>query len=357
MGKTTFLRAKFPKSRYYDLLDSRMFQALNASPSLMAEEILADASSKIHPVIIDEVQKIPILLDEVQRLIVNEHIRFILCGSSARKLKRGGGNLLGGRAIRYELFPLVYPEISDFNLLRALNHGLIPRHYLSDQPFPLIQAYVGEYLKEEILAEALTRNVHVFSQFLEKAAFSNGEMVVFNNIASDCGVDAKTVRSYFEIIEDTLLGRFIPSFQKRQKRKVIKAPRFYFFDVGLVNFLLKRTNIQMGSELFGKAFEHFIFQELLAYQHYSGKGYDLSYWRTTSGYEVDFVLGEAEVLIEVKGTQVERRHLKGIKAFKEEHQTKKDIVVSLDTSPRLVNGVLILPWKDFLEQLWGGEII
>lgn len=358
VGKTTFLKSHFSSSKYYDLLDAKTFQAFSTNPSLMAEEILATPALQKYPIIIDEVQKNPLLLDEVQRLIVNHKLRFILCGSSARKLKRGGGNLLGGRAIRYELFPLVYKEIPQFNLLHALNYGFIPRHYLSHHPLDLLGSYVGEYLKEEILAEALTRNIFAFSQFLEKAAFSNGEMVVLKNIASDCGVDAKTIRAYFEILEDTLLARFVPSFQKRPKRKVIKAPRFYFFDVGLVNFLLKRKDIQIGSELFGKAFEHFIYQEIIAHQHYSRLGYHLFYWHTTSGYEVDFILGDAHTLVEVKGvSQVRSHHLKGIKAFGEEYKSHQRFVVSLDSAPRLVDDILILPWKDFLEKLWGGEII
>ncbi len=357
VGKTTFLKESFPHSKYFDLMDAKTFQAMSIHPALMAEEILAAPDAQKRPIIVDEIQKIPLLLDEVQRLIVNHQITFILCGSSARKLKRGGANLLGGRALRYELFPLVSQEIPNFDLVRALNHGLIPRHYLSDRPFDLLQAYVGEYLKEEIMAEALTRNVAAFGRFLEKAAFSNGEMVVLKNIASDCGVDAKTIKAYFEIMEDTLLGRFVPSFQKKPKRKTIGSPRFYFFDLGLANFLLKRRDIQTESELFGRAFEHFIYQEITAHQHYSRLGYEVNYWRTTSGYEVDFVLGDAEILIEVKGVpQVQPRHLKGIKAFCEEYKTRQNMIVSLDSAPRLVENILILPWKEFLRRLWGGEI-
>lgn len=357
-GKSTLLKKLFPDSPKYDLLLSSEFGRLSANPSLMLQEILA-APPGNQPVIIDEVQKIPALLDDVQWLIVNHNIQFILCGSSARKLKRSRANLLGGRALRFELFPLVYPEIPDFDLLRALNHGLIPRHYISEHPHKLLESYVGEYLKEEIAAEALTRNIPAFSRFLEAAAFSNGEIVVYSNIASECHVSAPTVKEYFEITTDTLIGRFIPSFQKRAKRRVIQAPRFYYFDVGLANFLLKRPLIAPKSELFGKAFEHFIYQELAAHSHYSGLNYPIAYWHTASDLEVDFILGDHELAIEVKGVdQVLGKHLKGIKAFKEEYAVKKAIVVSLDTKPRqLDNDIIVLPWKHFLDQLWNGQLI
>ena len=189
--------------------------------------------------IIDEAQKVPELLDEAQALIVENQMQFILCGSSARKLKRQGANLLGGRAVRFELFPLVYPEIHDFDLLRALNHGLLPRHYITEKPKALLEAYVGEYLKEEIVAEALVRNVPAFSRFLEVAAFSDGEVVNYSNIALECGVSNPTIKEYFQILVDTLLARFVPSFRKKPKRRVIESPKFYYFDVGLPNFLLK----------------------------------------------------------------------------------------------------------------------
>lgn len=357
VGKTSLLSNLFPQSLTFDLLDPRLYEELTLNPSLLQERILA-AMPKQSPVIIDEIQKIPLLLDIVQLLITKKNIQFILSGSSARKLKRGAGNLLGGRAIRYELFPLVYKEIPNFDLIRALNHGLLPRHYLHDNPRDLIHAYVGDYLKEEIFAEALTRNLQAFSKFLEAAAFSNGEQVNFTNIASDCGVYSSTVRDYFQILEDTLIGRFLPVYQKRPKRRATKVPKFYFFDVGLVNFLLKRGKIEKGSEVFGKAFEHFIYQEITAHSHYSRLHYPVSFWRTSSQMEVDFILGEHEVALEVKGTSLaQTKHLKGLKAFKEEYKVKKSILISLDSSPRLVEDNRILPWNIFLEELWSGKII
>ncbi len=355
-GKSTLLKELFPKSRVYDLLLAEEFERLNRRPSLLREELAEGVPNP--PVIVDEVQKVPQLLDEVQWLIVNKGISFVLCGSSARKLKRSGANLLGGRAIRHELFPLVSHEIPDFVLSRALNHGLLPRHYLHQNPMKLVQAYVGDYLREEIAQEGLVRNLPSFGRFLEAASFSNGEIPVFKNVAQDCGVSAPTVKEYFQILEETLIGRFLPSFQKRPKRRVIESPKFYFFDLGIANFLLKRGTVTPGGEIFGKVFEHFIFQELSAHRHYSDKEYSLSYWRTTSQLEVDFILGDPEVAVEVKGVpEASERHLKGLRAFQEEYRVKKAILVSCDRHPRKVGSVLILPWKDFLVQLWEGKII
>lgn len=355
-GKSTLLKQLFPKAPYYDLLLADEFERLIRHPELLREELLA--SGNAGPVIIDEVQKIPHLLDEIQWLIVNKHISFILCGSSARKLKRGSGNLLGGRAFRYELYPLVSKEIPDFDLLRGLNHGLLPRHYLSTDPHRLLQSYIGDYLKEEIAAEALTRSVPTFSRFLEIASFSNGEIINYQNIARECGVSSPTVKEYFQILYDTLIAFELPSYQKRPKRRVIRGPKFYFFDVGVSNFLLKRGEIHYGSEVFGRAFEHFILQEIRAHRHYSGKEYPLSYWRTASGLEVDFILGGHEVAVEVKGSsEVQSHHLKGILAFQDEYKPKKSIVVSLDRHCRKFKNIDIYPVHEFLKALWNDSIL
>ena len=356
-GKSTLLKELFAESAKYDLLLSGEYQRLIATPTLLREEVMSIKESK-YPVIIDEVQKIPILLDEVQWLMVNHNIPFILCGSSTRKLKRSGANLLGGRAMRFELFSLVYPEIPDFDLLRALEHGMLPRHYLASNYAAMHRSYIGDYLKEEVAQEAISRNLHTFSGFLKAAAFSNGEIVNYSNIARDCGVTLYSVKEYFQILTDTLLGKFIHSFQKRPKRRVIQSPKFYFFDLCIVNSLLNRRNILFPSEVFGRAFEHFIFQELSAHSQYSGIYYDISYWRTASQLEVDFILGDHEIAVEVKGTsQVQSRDLKGMKAFMEEYKVKQAIVVSLDPRPRIAGKINILPWEVFLKKLWGNELI
>jgi uncharacterized protein len=357
-GKSTLLRQLFPNAMYFDLLQFDVYDRLLKRPSSMREELLSSELPAKTRIVIDEVQKVPPLLDEVQWLITHKPWPFILCGSSARKLKRGGANLLGGRALRYELYPLAYPEIPHFDLLRALNHGLLPRHYLSDNPAPMWRAYIGDYLKEEIAAEALTRNLPAFSRFLEAAAFSNGEIVNFQNIASECGVSSPTVKTYFEILEDTLLARFLPAFRKRPKRRVIESPKFYFFDVGLANTLLKRGPIVARSESFGKAFEHWLYQDILAHRHYSGLEYDIAYWRTTSGYEVDFILAGGDVAIEIKSTELANEsHWKGLKAFREEYPGGRSLVVSNDPVPRRIGDMEILPWREFLERLWAGRIL
>lgn len=355
-GKSTLLKELFPDSLYFDLLLSDVYDRFQRNPALLREIIQAALPKEA--VIIDEIQKIPALLNEIHWLIVNTDTRFILSGSSPRNILRTGGNLLGGRGLRYELYPLVYREIPDFDLLRALNNGLLPRHYLAANPVKLLSAYVGSYLRDEIMAEAKIRNINSFSRFLEMAAFSNGEMVNYSNIASDCGVSAPTVKEYFQILEDTLTGRFLPSFQKKPKRRVILAPKFYFFDIGIANYLLKRGRIEMGSESFGKALEHFIYLELYAHSKYSDLNYLISYWRTASQIEVDFILGDHEVAIEVKSSNmVTLRHIKGLKSFADEYQVKKLIVVSNDPYPRKIENVDILPWNLFLDKLWAGEII
>lgn len=361
-GKSTLLRLLFPDARRYDLLLADEFRRLVNRPESMREELAAEGitgNNQGQPIIIDEVQKAPGLLDEVHWLIENRGLRFILCGSSARKLKRGHGNLLGGRAIRYELFPLVYPEIPDFSLERALNHGAMPRHYKSEDPARMLSSYIDDYLREEIAAEALTRNIGAFGRFLEVAAISNGEMVNFVNIARDCSVSAPTAKGYFEILEDTLLGRFLPSFRKKAKRRVIHAPKFYFFDIGILAALIHRQQVAPGSELFGRAFEHFIFLELTAQAGYSETGHSISYWRTASGIEIDFVLGDAEIAIEAKAVPfVQQHHLKGLRAFKEDFTPRRAICVSLDPKPRKTeDNIEILPWKKFLEELWGNGLV
>jgi predicted AAA+ superfamily ATPase len=360
-GKSTLLKTLYPNAKRYDLLLSDQYQRLLLQPGLIREECLAiglEAENQTSPIIVDEVQKIPILLDEIHWLIENRKLRFILCGSSARKVKRGRGNLLGGRAVRYELHPLVYPEIPNFSLERALNAGLLPRHYQSSNPHQLLQAYVGDYLKEEIAAEALTRNIPAFSRFLQIASLSNGELTNYNNIASECGVSAPTVKEYFRILEDTLVGRMLPAFRKRAKRRLIGAPKFFFFDIGIVAHLTRRGKVKPGSELFGRAFEHLIYMELTAHSGYSEVNYPIAYWKTASGFEVDFVLGEHEIAVEVKSTDmVTNKQLKGIRAFKEEYQARRYIVVSMDTNPRRTeDGIEILPWQVFLDRLWANQI-
>ena len=350
-GKTWLLKKTFPNVPFYNLLLADVFLRVSQRPSMIREELLARGKFP-QPVIIDEIQKLPLLLDEVQYLIEEYGYRFILTGSSSRKLKRGGGNLLGGRARTKYLFPLVSQEIPNYDLIRILNFGSIASIYNSLQPEGDLESYVGNYLKEEIQAEGLVRRIENFSRFLQVASLANAELVNFANIASDAGVPARTVEEYFLILQDTLVGALVEPFTKTKKRKAITTAKFYFFDVGVCNTLAGRKEIKPKTELFGKVLEHFIFTELRAYLHYRNDQRPLSFWRSKSGYEVDFLLGD-ETAIEVKASeQVSERHCTGLKALAEDIHLKKKVVVSMDSAPRKLQDIEVLPIKIFLQRLW-----
>lgn len=355
-GKTTLLRQQFPDAFWIDLLDYDIFIALSRKPTDLRQIVKAQESRLI---VIDEVQKIPHLMDEIHWLIENEGYRFILSGSSARKLRRGNVNLLGGRAWRFELYPLVSRELGDFDLNKTLVSGFIPSHYLSVNCSMDLKAYVNDYLKEEIQAEALTRNLPAFSRFLKSAAITNGMLLNYSIAARDAGVAVKTIREYYQILEDTLIGRQLSPWNKSRKRRLIETAKFYFFDVGVVSSLLDLRSISQGTHEYGRAFEHFILQECWAYRHYSGKDFPISFWRTASGAEVDLIFGDAEVAIEVKSSEnAGSSRTKGLHLFLEENVSKKKIIVSRDPIPKkLDSGIHILPWKYFCERLWDGDII
>lgn len=357
-GKTTLLRQTYPDARWIDLLQADAFRRYLQNPELLREEIVADRTVRM--VVIDEVQKVPALLDEVHWLHENRRVRFALCGSSARKVKRGGANLLGGRAVRYELHGLTAAEIGKgFDLTRALNHGYLPAIYLADRPQRLLESYVADYLKEEVAAEGLVRNLPVFSSFLNVAALSDTELVNFSTAARDCGVSSHTIKAYFQILEDTLLGRWLPAYTKRPKRRVIRAPKFYFADVGVVNRLAARGTLQPGSELYGKAFENWVFHELSTHNAYAERLASISYWRLASGVEVDFVVNDFEVAVEAKATRkVTSDHLKGLRSLVEDHpRVRSRIVVSLEPNARRTeDGILILPAREFCLQLAAGDL-
>lgn len=356
VGKTTWLTSQYPNCRVYDLLRPSEFERLLRRPEILSEEL--EDYGEGDTVIIDEIQKLPQLLDEVHSLIQRKNIRFILSGSSARKLRRLGTNLLGGRAVREQMFPLVSAEIPDFDLLRAVNNGMIPRHYMVQNPWERLRGYIGVYLNEEIREEALTRNLTSFSRFLEVAAQCDGEMLVYKNIAQDCGIDYRTVKEYFAILEDTLVGYFVPAFVATRKRKALSTPKFYLFDVGVANYLRHCRNLTPGSDDFGHAFEHFIIQELIAYIGYNHVEERLSYWRSASGYEVDAVIGEGRLAIEIKSSdEAKSRHTRGLKAFSEEYPDARLIVVSLDKYRRKMNDVEVFPALEFLDNLWKGLIV
>jgi predicted AAA+ superfamily ATPase len=359
-GKTTYLKEAFPNSLKYDMLQTDLFLDFTRRPYLLREQLLASSPQQLkEPVIIDEVQKVPQLLDEVHWLIENKGFRFLLCGSSARKLKRGKANLLGGRAWRYEMHPLVSREVASLDLLRVLNRGLIPAHYLEEEYRKSLQAYVRDYLKEEVFDEGLTRNIPAFSRFFEAMGYSHGELTNYANIARECGVDAKTVKEYYQILIDTLLGVMIEPYKKRQERQVIiKAGKFYLFDVGIAGDLTGRRIPEQKGEQFGKAFEHFILMEIMAHRSYSGLDYEVNFWRTKTGLEVDFILGRGEIAVEVKGaSRIDSTDLRPLKGFVQEYRPKSAYLVCNERKQRIHDEINIMPWRDFLSMLWEGGII
>jgi len=353
-GKSTYLRSQCPDAVYIDLLDTELRKSYYQRPVLLYEQLKSKPADTL--VIIDEIVEVPMLLNEVHRLISEVGLTFVLCGSSARKLKRKGYNTLGGRAYPCYFYPLVSAEIPDWDIDKAVNDGMLPKHYLSVNAYRLLSAYIDVYLKEEIKEEALVRNLDGFQRFMEVAALTNGEIVNYANIASDCGVSAVTVKEYFSILQDTLIGYMIPAYTHTMKRKLVSAPRFYYFDVGVANYLLHRRNIVRGSVEYGHAFEHLIIQELIAYIGYTHNELKLSYWRTYAGLEVDAVIGDAQIAIEIKSCDlVQNKHLKGIRAFAEEHTDCRKVVVSLDRITRTTDDNIELIYvREFLSNLWKG---
>ena len=354
-GKSVFLGMQFPDAVYIDLLDTMLRRRFRGKPELLYEMLQDKPDGSI--VVIDEIPLVPELLNEVHRLIQQKGLRFVLCGSSARKLKRKGHDTLGGRALPCYFYPFVSAEIADLDLDKALLYGMLPPHYLAKQPERLLDGYIDVYLREEIKEESLVRNLDAFERFMEVAATCDGDIVNYENIASDCQVSAKTVKEYFGILSDTLIGYTIPSYTKVVKRKVVQAPKFYYFDVGVYNHLLNRTSLSPGTSEYGHCFEHFLIQELIAYIGYTHNRKKLSYWHTYNGKEVDAVIGEAEIGIEMKSTdEVQSKHMSNFKEYSEEFPNSRCIVVSRDPITRRVGNVELIYIFDFLRMLWKGEL-
>ena len=352
-GKSYWIRHHLKPAKVIDLLQTDVFAEYASRPSLLRERF-ADGKGLI---VIDEVQKVPQLLDEVHWMIEERGAQFLLTGSSARKLRKGHANLLGGRAWRRVMLPLSYTEVSGFNLEEALISGMLPPHFLAEHPLEELRAYVADYLKEEIAAEALAQNIPSFSEFLRVAALTSSELIHYTNIARETGVSQRTVRSYFDILEDTFLGFRVKPWTRSKNRRMILTEKFYFFDVGIAGYLGRRRPIP-GSHDFGKAFEHFILMEIRAYQAYVNPEMPIHYWRTSSGQEVDFLLGEREVAVEIKSGKVHEGDLWGLHALLEDGPVKRAILVSMEKEPRRIAGKIeVLPWQDFLERLWSGRIL
>lgn len=356
-GKTFLISQSFSgkDTLIINLLRGDFYLRLSNAPYELEEMISAIENPKL--VVIDEVQRVPELLNEVHRLIEERHLRFLLTGSSARKLKKEGVNLLAGRAWQANLFPVTSHEIEHFDLPRYLQFGGLPAIYLSNDPEEELHAYVNTYLKEEIQAESLVRKMPVFTRFLEVAALTSGKMLNFSEIASDVGMPATTVREYYQILEDTFIGFIVNGWTKTLKRKAISRAKFYMFDIGVRNTLARIGLLSPKSDLYGQAFEHFIAMELRAYLSYRRYKMDLNYWCSTHGIEVDFIIGN-EVAIEVKTTnQVHDKHIKSLQLLIEENICRRYILVSFDRINRKKGQIEILYWQDFLDQLWSNKII
>lgn len=351
VGKTTLLRASYPDAPWVDLLKSDEYRRYSTNPERLRQELLAtvDEPPGTTQVVIDEVQKVPALLDEVHWLHEAHGFQFALCGSSARKLRRGGVNLLGGRALRFELTGLTAAEIGGgFDIERIANHGFLPRIYAAERPERLLNAYVSDYLQQEIASEGLVRNLSLFADFLTAASFSDSEMVNQTNIARECGVSVQTVGNYFDILEDTLIGSWLPAYTKRPKRRVVQTPKWYFNDVGVVNHLARRGRMEAGSDVFGKAFENWVHHELRSWLLYTESRTRLTYWRLSGGTEVDFLLDDLSLAIEAKSSRfIADKHLKGLRELAVDQSIGQRVVVCLEANRRLTDdGILILPARE-----------
>ncbi len=349
-GKTSLIRQTLRGAKVYDLLDTSVFLALSRNPGRLEEELRPQDTT----VVIDEIQHLPILLNEVHRLIESRGLRFLLTGSSARKLRRAGVNLLGGRARVKHLHPLTWQELGDqFDLGRAISQGLLPSIYFSEDPKADLEAYAGAYLQQEIVAEGAARNVPAFSRFLKVAALCNATIVNFTNLANDAQVARTTVYEYFDILKDTLILHELPAWKKTRKRKPFSSSKYYFFDVGVAASLQGRA-FRPGTPEFGAALETYLMHELISHADYVS-GESLGYWRSTSGFEVDFIIGD-HTAVEVKAKEnVSPGDLRSLRALAEEKIVKRLLCVSLEPRLRKVDGISVIPLASFLRALWSGE--
>lgn len=360
VGKTFLIKNSLSPDLYINLVDPEEFKRYNRNPSLLSKEINSLKKESCQ-VVIDEVQRLPDLLNEVQLIMDGRGmVQFILTGSSARKLRRAGVNLLGGRAIILHLHPLTLAETTDqFTLDEALRFGSIPnlvKEKDREGRVRLLKAYVEAYLKEEVQQEALVRNIPAFSRFLELAAHENGNILNFQNIARETGVSSKTIKEYFEILQDTLLGFHLLPFGKSSRRKIVSHPKFYFFDTGVVSALKGETASELipGTAPYGRAFEHFIFLETRRWLDYRERETKLSFFRTSDGAEVDFILEQGEGLwaVEVKASAAPRlSDIRGLRSFMRDHQCRRYICVCLTPRAYSDGGVEFLPYQEYLEQI------
>jgi predicted AAA+ superfamily ATPase len=357
-GKTSLIKDQLEDNvLVVDLLKSRFYLPLSHNPDELSAMIRA-ANPKF--VVIDEIQKLPILLDEVHSLIESTDIHFLLTGSSARRLKKQNANMLGGRASKEALFPLTWFELTQdnkFDLDRYLQFGSLPRVYFSDQPADELFDYVDVYLKDEILSEAAVRNLPAFSRFLKTAALCAGEILNYASLASDVGLSANTIKEYFAILDDTLLGFQLPPWKGAKGRKSVAKAKHYLFDCGVLNTLAGTKTVDRNSNIYGTCFEHFIVNEVRAYNSYRRKNWDLSFWRTEHAIEVDLIIND-EIAIEIKSTKtVTAKMKKGLEVIGEESPWRMRLLVTQDPVRRTDDsGIQMVHFAEFLEMLWGGDL-
>lgn len=349
-GKSTLIRNQLKGIRKYNLLDRADFQKLSFNPLAIREEM--EARDKI--IIIDEIQKLPELLDEIQYLIEERKVNFLLTGSSARKLRKYGTNLLGGRARLIYFHPLTFNELQDkFDLGFVLNYGCLPSIYFSDQPELDLDAYIGLYVQQEVANESLTRNLPNFARFLEVISLSQAEQLNMSKLSSDAQIPRTTLNDYLEILKDTLIANTLPVWEEGKKRKPVATHKFYFFDWGVARKLAGIGHIKLGSPLSGKAFESYIYHELQTMTDYRGLA-PLTYWRTQDQDEVDFIFNN-EIAVEVKITAtVSMQDLKSLIKIKEEKKLKRYCLIytgKIRKSFKDASGIEVIPYQDFLTEL------
>lgn len=351
-GKTTWVKNSFPGGILIDLLDSALYNSLLPAPQRLEDFIPPGFDNWV---IIDEIQRIPELLNEVHRLIENRHIRFVLTGSSARKLRKKGVNLLAGRAVTRSMHPLTTGELGDdFSLDHSLRYGLLPSVYIESDPGDYLDSYVHTYLREEIQQEGLTRNLQTFARFLETASFSQGALLNIAEIARECGVNRKMAEEYFRILEDLLLASRLPVFTRRARRRTTAHPKFYLFDAGVFRAIRPKGPLDRPEEIDGAALETLIFQELRAINENYRMGYELYYWRTSNRQEVDFVLyGEQGLIaIEVKRTSTVRpREMSGLKAFLKDYPMAKPLLLYGGPHHLFEKGIEFIPLEKAIKNL------
>lgn len=350
-GKTYWIKKTLPqKALFINLLKSDEFLELSNKPSLLRSMVKG-----FNPIIIDEIQKLPILLDEVHYLIEEGNYKFLLTGSSARRLKREHANMLGGRAGQIHMYPLCSAEIPNFDLNRYLNFGGLPRIYPSEDPALEFDAYLQNYLEQEIQIESHIRNLQPFSRFLKCAALSNGQLINYQSVANDVGLSPNTIAEYYQILQDTLLGFKLEPWLESRKRKAIQTAKFYLFDIGVCHYICNRQVISPQTKEWGDSFEQFIIMEIRSWIMYHSQRKKLYFWRNQSKHEVDIII-DSEIGIEVKtADRIQKKHLVGLKALIEEKITKRHIIVSFDPIRRIEDGIEFYPWQEFLQLLWRDE--